>query len=244
MLKIAIVDDEAEVCGETENLINQYSSDSNVQIETDVFLSGNDFICSLENQASFDLVFLDIEMRNGNGIFVGDHLRNVLQDQYIQIAIVSGKDGYDRQLFEFRPICFVEKPISYNDVCRVLNKYIELFGNNNAVFSFKSGHKTHWVQLKQIIYFESDDRKVLIVCNDGNSYDFYGSMENVYEQVKSAGFMMIHKSFVINYRFVCEFCHNEIKMSNGKWLPVSKHRKKDVLKWQIAMENGTNRSEF
>ena len=243
MIRIAIVDDESVICSETEALIYEYAKNTCVEMETDVFFSGERFIIALKDEASFDLVLLDIEMTNGNGIYVGNAIREVIKNEQMQIAYVSGKDGYDRQLFEFRPLCFVEKPISYDKICKLLNKYLKLFGNTNNTFSFKSDHKTHWIQLNQVVYFESDNRKVRILCSGGCDYEFYGSMENVYNQVKSAGFMMIHKSFIINYRYVREFDHDRIKMSNGEWLPVSKHRKGAVLKWQIVMENGGERIE-
>ena len=243
MIRIAIVDDEPVICSELESLIEEYGNNAYVEIETEVFFSGKRFVDDLLGGASFDLVLLDIEMNNGNGIYVGNSIRNVIKNEHMQIAFVSGKDGYDRQLFEFRPLCFVEKPAGYEEICKLLNKYLNLFGRSNNTFAFKSDHKNHWVQLNQVIYFESDDRKVKILCNSGCDYEFYGSMENVYNQVKSAGFMMIHKSFIINYRYVREFDHDRIKMSNGEWLPVSKHRKGDVLKWQIVMENGGDRIE-
>ena len=47
--------------------------------------------------------------------------------------------------------------------------------------------------MKDIMYFESQDRKIIIMDSDKNVREFYGKMDNVYEQVRSKGFMMIHK---------------------------------------------------
>lgn len=244
MYRVAICDDEPMICSEIEEFINEYSRVSQTDIDTDVFFSGRELTNTISEQGEeFDLILLDIEMSNGNGIFVGDYLRNIHKDDQTQIAIVSGKDGYDRQLFEFRPFCFIEKPVKYDDICKLLNRYRKLFGSSNKIFSFKSGHRDCWIQLSKIMYFESNDRKVKIICSGENAFEFYGAMESVFEQVKAAGFMMIHKSYIINYRYIRSFLHNQIQMEDGEWLPVSKHRKNEVLKWQILMEKGGDKFE-
>lgn len=238
MIRIAICDDENIICSDMEKYIHNFSNDNHTEIETEVFISGNDLCNSLKSGECFDLILLDIEMKNGDGISAGKYIRDNLQDDVTQIVFVSGKNGYDRQLFEFHPLDFIEKPVTYEKISKLIKKYIKMFGNQNENFFYKSKHNSYWIKIKDIIYFESRDRKILIECSDGAVHEYYGKMENVLEQIKSKGFMMIHKSFIVNYRYVTEFRTNEIIMTNGKALPVSKHRKKEALKWQLSMENG------
>lgn len=238
MIRIAIVDDENMVCGGIETIVFQLSKDNNIELETEVYLSGNEFCGALKSREYFNLILLDIEMDNGDGISTGKYLRDELQDDTTQIVYVSGKDGYDRQLFEFHPLGFIEKPVSYDKLNKILKKYLKMFGDENQIFSFKSGHDNHWIHLKDIMYFESLDRKIIIVDSENKPHEFYGTMDNVFDQIKSNGFMMIHKSYIINYRYVREFHSSEIIMDNGKALPISKHRKNEVLKWQLKMETG------
>ena len=119
-----------------------------------------------------------------------------------------------------------------------------MFGDENEIFSYKSEHNNHWIHLKDIMYFESLDRKIVFVDSENKTHEFYGTMDNVFDQIKTSGFMIIHKSYIINYRYVCEFHSSEIIMDNGKALPISKHRKNEVLKWQLKMETeGKNNYE-
>ena len=238
LIRIAIVDDENKICGNIETLIIQFSKDNFIDIETEVYFSGNELCAAIDNREYFDLILLDIEMDNGSGIKVGKYIRSELQDDSTQIVFVSGKTEYDRQLFEFHPLGFIEKPVFYDRLSQILNKYKKIYGDFSEIFSYKSDHNNHWIKMKDIMYFESQDRKIIIMDSDKNVREFYGKMDNIYEQVRSKGFMMIHKSYIINYRYVCEFHSNEIIMSDDRALPVSKHRKKEVLKWQIAMERG------
>lgn len=238
MIRIAIVDDENMVCGNIEATVLQFGKENNIEIETEIYLSGDELCNALKSREYFNLILLDIEMNNGDGIDTGKYLRDELQDDTTQIVYVSGKNGYDRQLFEFHPLGFIEKPVSYDKLCKILKKYLKMFGDENEILSFKSGHNIHWLHLKDIMYFESLDRKIVIVDSDNITHEFYGTMDNVFVQIKLNGFMMIHKSYIINYRYVREFHSSEIIMDNGKALPVSKHRKNEVLKWQLKMESG------
>ena len=238
MYKLAICDDSPADTVYLQGLVSKWARKADKMIEIQTFISAEAFLFEYEEDKSFDILLLDIEMDNGSGIKVGKYIRSELQDDSTQIVFVSGKTEYDRQLFEFHPLGFIEKPVFYDRLSQMLNKYIKIYGDFSEIFFYKSDHNNHWIKMKDIMYFESQDRKIIIMDSDKNVREFYGKMDNVYEQVRSKGFMMIHKSYIINYRYVCEFHSNEIIMSDDRALPISKHRKKDVMKWQLAMERG------
>ena len=131
MIRIAIVDDENMVCSGIEDIVFQLSMDNDIELETEVYLSGNELCSALKSHECFNLIFLDIEMDNGDGISAGNYLRDKLQNDTTQIVYVSGKNGYDRQLFEFHPLSFIEKPVSFDKLNKVLKKYLKMFGNEN-----------------------------------------------------------------------------------------------------------------
>ena len=80
--------------------------------------------------------------------------------------------------------------------------------------------------VKEILYFMSMDKKVLIIKNAGQE-EFYGKLKNVMEQLP-AGFLMIHQSYVIHQEYVSEYSYESIKMMNGDLLSVSKPYRKEV----------------
>jgi len=104
MLKIAICDDEQIVCADIEKIILDFKKESGLDLEVEVFNSGTDLFKFIENENTFDLIFLDIEMQDLNGIQIGIKLRNELEDYVTKIVYISSKDNYDRQLFEVQPI--------------------------------------------------------------------------------------------------------------------------------------------
>ena len=110
MLRFAICDDEEGICSRLEEYINTYCNSKMIKSEIDIFNSGESFIRFLKNDNRYHIIFLDIELKNCNGIDVSEHIRNVIGNETVQIVYVSGKAGYDRQLFTYRPFYFVDKP--------------------------------------------------------------------------------------------------------------------------------------
>ena len=65
MIRIAIVDDENMVCGGIENIVFQLSKDNDIELETEVYLSGNKLCSALKSHECFNLILLDIRWITG-----------------------------------------------------------------------------------------------------------------------------------------------------------------------------------
>ena len=237
MIKMAVVDDEKEVATQTERLLIELCKELRLEVEIDVLGSGEEAVGSLNNDTMYHLIFLDIEMGACSGIAVSRFIRETLQDEATQIVYVTGKNGYDRQLFEFRPFGFIEKPVTVEKVRELLSRYVRIYGEKQEVFEYKSGHSTYFVKLSDILYFESVDRQVKIKTMMGEDV-FYGAIQNVWERIKDRSFFMPHKSFIVNYRHVKSFHPDCMYLVNDERIPVAKGKRKDVAMVQMMMENG------
>lgn len=237
MLRMAICDDEDYICSSLERYILACCASMQIDCEVDIYTTGEGFMKKLQSDNSYHLIFLDIELKACNGIEVSDYIRNKLHNESVQIAYVSGKDGYDRQLFAFRPFHFIDKPFNQDKITYVIKKYLRIYGDKSKIFYYKVGHDKYWLKMEDIIYFKSNDRKVIIKTLD--SWDeFYGSIERVAEQVRGQGFLAPHKSYLVNYRYITSFQSDTIVLVNGMEIPISKSKRKDIAKAQILLENG------
>ncbi|MCL2233431.1 MAG: LytTR family transcriptional regulator [Treponema sp.] len=105
------------------------------------------------------------------------------------------------------------------------------------MFEWKKGHDTFSSRLKDIVYFESDGRKVLIRFSDGSSDEFYGSLRDVYHsQLKERDFLFIHASYLVNYDHVAAVKNDHLLIRGGeKPLPISRERKSEVMAAWLAI---------
>ena len=237
MIRIAIVDDENPVCTQLERLINQVKDIIFIDIEIDIYSSGEAFLKILKDNEKYDLIFLDIELDKYSGIDIGHCIRNDLKDDSTQIVFVSGKNGYDRQLFEFRPIDFLEKPVDLNKILNIMSKYIRIYGGQSDLFMYKINRDTFYANINEILYFKSEDRRMMLVM-ESKTEEFYGTIEKVYTQLKNRGFFIPHRSYLVNYRFIRGFQAKMIIMTNGTEIPISDNRREEIFKIQLMLENG------
>jgi len=205
------------------------------ELTIDVFSSGEELCKVLTEEETFDLLFLDIEMKQINGVEVGRFIREELHNDILQIVYISGKDSYYQQLFDVRPMHFIHKPIDADKVKKDIDKAIELFGKLGNTFCFIQNNNYYRKPIKDIIYFEAYGRQVKVVGVD-EEYFYYGRIKEIPKKLPKAPFLFIHKSYFINYHHVKRFNNQEVTMSNNRVLPISRANKDEVLNYLLESE--------
>lgn len=231
-IRIAICDDEELICKQIKDMIEQI-------LERDY--GKNTFICTVDRfgegqslcenlkEKSYDLIFLDIELPDTDGVAIGSYIREQLQDEKTQIAYISAKAQYAIELFDFRPINFLVKPITSDAVKKVIDKYIAIEINGMDTFKIKKGKHIHLIHYEDILYFESKERKVFVHCVKPElDVAYYDNLDKVYATIKERKFLYIHKSFLVNFRYVQEYSYDKVKMVDGTQLPISQSKRKEI----------------
>jgi len=232
MLHIAVCDDETNIGAKLERSLIDILSKLNIKYEIDVFFSGVEFIKAMETGSHFDLIFLDIEFTQNeiNGVEVGRHIRNVHKNHLASIVYISWENKYAMQLFDIQPLNFLVKPLQYEKIDEVIRKFLTIAGFMSGEFTYKAGHNSFKVLIRDIVYIESNDRKLILHLSGGKKEDFYGSLKTAYEeQLKKFDFLFIHNSYVVNYDYISALKIDQVILLDGVTsLPISKHRKNDV----------------
>lgn len=226
MIRIAIVDDDCYLCSNIEKVLLAYDRVSTYDLEIEVFFSGNDLLSYIEEEQNFDLIFLDIEMNGYNGVEVGKIIRERHQNNITQIVYITACEGYERQLFQIRPMGFLEKPLKNNDIVSNVETYIRLYAGMENMFSFTCNRKKIKIPYKEILYFKSDNKKVELFTTE-ETYDFYGKLNDITSSLPYE-FMIIHKSYIVNRMYIEKYGYNSITVINQDELPISQYYRKDV----------------
>lgn len=224
--KIAICDDESQICFLIQNHLKQIFRERIVDYEVDCFTSGEE-LCEQMEKADYDLVFLDIELPKMDGVDVGNYIRNKLHDNTIQIAYISSQEKYSMRLFDSRPINFLIKPLTQEALAKLIDTFLDISGSmkKSIVININREHKR--IMLSDIIYFTSDGRTVTAATTNDN-YIFYNTLKSVYNEVKDDYFFFVHKSYLVNYRFIRKYTYKEIIMSTEEHIPISRNRRPQI----------------
>jgi DNA-binding LytR/AlgR family response regulator len=236
MIKIAICDDDGSTCDQLEDLLHIYESTIMEKMDVESFLSGEGLCQCLEEGIFYDIIFLDIELKLLNGIEVGKIIREQMLNEVTQIIYISGKESYAMQLFKIRPLDFIIKPLTYEKIAVPLKYALKIVNSNKKLFLYKKGQTSFKVPIKDIIYFESKNRKVnIITINEVDT--FYGSLEEIAEKLPY--FINIHKSYLVNYNYVFKIEYHQLTLLNSIILPISQNNRKKVRDRLLELERET-----
>lgn len=236
MFRIAICDDNTHICAEIELVLRTYAETGICEIETELFDSGERLIHFIKNVHAFDLIFLDIELGTTTGIAVGHQIRNELDDHNSKIVFITAKNGYEQRLFDVQPLNFLKKPINHKKMLECVDLAMKLLGIENTTFEYKKQHEIVKVYVKDILYLESQRKRIRIVTHQGEDY-FYESLVNVKAKLPKT-FMETHGSFLVNFDKVERVVKDVLVMMNGAEIPISQRNLKEIRRMLIEFERG------
>ena len=225
-MKIAICDDEIKICSQVEKILTEIFSHKSIDADIDLFYSG-ERLCEAMKKEKYDLIFLDIEFPNMNGVETGKYIRKVLNNNITQIVYISSKQEYAMELFKVHPLDFLKKPLDKEQLEELIEDYILINGVQKEVFCYKKGYANHKIEIQKIKYFVRDNRKVSMFTTEGVE-TFYESLESIYDRVKNYGFLFIHKSYMVNYRYVQVIKYDSVIMSDNEEFSISQSRRKQI----------------
>lgn len=226
MYNIGICDDGENVCTSIENMLLQYAKEKNIQVDTNVWYSGESLRDYLVSGGYLDMLFLDIELFKMTGIEVGSYIRNRLDNMRLQIVYISGKASYAQQLFKTQPLDFLVKPILQEQVNEVMDMALKIIKKRNERFEFQQGKEYYYVPMGDIVYMVSEKRKIKVVTVK-TAFEFYGKLKET-AKCLSEDFIMIHQSYIVNKEYVFRYTYEMVELMDGTILTISPAKRKLV----------------
>lgn len=228
MIRIAVCDDFHDTVTQVIGNLMEYQQLRDVKLDVKSFFNAEDLWEYLRRNHC-DLIILDIELVEMNGVELGHLIRTELKDNIIKIVYISAKNCYDRQLFDVQPLNFLQKPIDKEKLFKMVDLTAELLSSRDRVFVFESKQGTFRMKFNDILYFESFDHYFKIATKSGD-YEFKSTLAEIMEQISDSRFIQVHRSYIINYDNTSHIKYEEITMLNGDVIPISRDRQKEVRK--------------
>lgn len=235
MYRVVICDESRRVCSEIDHFILIYANENNLNIENNIFYSGENF-CDFLQKKHVNLVFLELEMHTLTGFQVADFIRNVLHDNDTHIVFMSSKEKYAMKLFQYRPLDFLIKPICVDEIYRILNLVIESKDNESKNFEYQKASHLFRIPFKDILYFQSQNKKIIIKTMNGTD-EFYGKLSDLYTRLIKQDFIYIHKSFMINYHYITHYTYDNVSLINGETFNISRVNRYDIRRRLIKLDS-------
>lgn len=227
MLKIGICDDDRKILNQIEEMVENAIRGTKEKVDISQFISGEEF-CERAELDLLDIIFLDIEMANMNGVKTAEYLRSL--NTHAKLIYVSSYDNYFRQLFRVNTFGFLDKPIDEVKFNRLFHEACSEIRSYNDVFPYHSGKSVGRVLLREIMYFRSNAHTMNIHCLDGKEIKYYEKLSEVMEKVATVDFLQISKSYAVNLAHTKKLNMKEAIMVNDDILPISRSIREEVFK--------------
>ena len=88
MIRIVVCDDENVIVNQIEHIISEVCKWESIPVNIDVFYSGRELKRQVTSGTKYDIIFLDIQMKGGDGIIAAENIRKV--DDNVLLIYVSG----------------------------------------------------------------------------------------------------------------------------------------------------------
>lgn len=229
MVRIAICDDEESVVRMMERILEKCTEELKTQVEIEAFYDGQNLIDYLSKTGDmYDLVFLDIEMNRMDGLETAEKLREM--DQKLLIVYVTSHESYALRAYQVHPYDFLVKPIEEKTVRKCFNDAFEVLMTGEKYYHYTYKKTAYRIMICDIMYFMSDKRMVQIYMKDGTIIEHYGKLDDVEESLYAMNidFWRIHKSVLVNARYIYEKRFDHVLLANGKRLNISKECEKKL----------------
>lgn len=206
------------------NYINALiSSWANIrQVENKVFTyhSSEELIFENEDAYPFDLLILDIQMGEINGMELARNIRAV--DKNIMIIFITGLRDYVFEGYEVGALRYLLKPVKEEQFMDLLDEaFNRINQDNKGWYIFACEGETVKLNYDDIIYIEARGHYIHIVSTKQN-YELKESISQVSKELKRDDFFSIHRSYIINLKHVEKINKADCLMSNGVYVPVSR----------------------
>lgn len=234
-IEIVLVDDEQLQLDYMEKLIKQAAKRLGVEIKIYSYLSGEAFLFALEDYPIWELAFLDIEMEGINGMEVARNIRK--KAPQLELVFATAYAEYAIEGYEVQALDYLLKPINLEEMMRVVERFLEGKPEEVAYTLVEVNGEATRLNLDHILYSEANMGEITVVL-EKEALDLKMSLAEFETQLDKR-FVSPHRSYLVNLQFVSRLLKNDVQLTNGERIPLSRRRAKDVQKAFIAFYKGS-----
>jgi two-component system LytT family response regulator len=247
-----IIDDEPLARQRLENLVVDVPE---IQL-LDSCKTGKEAIAKID-ELKPELIFLDIQMKDMTGFNV---LEQIIVPKKPLVIFVTAYDEFALKAFDYFAFDYLLKPFKDERFFKSAKNAIDVFKHDghiqfeekiegllksiqdgkdmfrpshNNKLPIKTGNKIYFIENQEIKYITAS-RYYAEIHTDQKKHLLRESLTNLMENLNNGSFIRIHRSTIINLRFIGELINSnygeiDVKMTDGQLFRISKGYKKEFI---------------
>lgn len=228
MLQIAICDDEQFYREKIKSLLESYLKERDMPYAIRLFLSGEEFLSENENRVKYDIVFMDINMNEMDGIQTAMEIRAFHSHTYI--VFITAFINYVLEGYKVNAVRYIMKDRLEESIGECMDAILQRMKTAQAAFSFLEGEKKLYTD--NLLYVESRKHKSFFYYMETElvQYQIYDKLDHIEKKLEGCGFLRIHKSYLVNMKHIRKISNYTVLLDTGEELPVPR------IRYQAAKE--------
>ena len=220
-MQIAIFDDQREDAQAAARAVAAYWTERGRPCHITVCLTQDAVRDWLRATPDASLIFLDIAVEGAAhaGIELARQVHALRPA--CQIVYLTSHIQYATEIFDTDPLYFVLKPELDSRLPAIYEKYVARRGGLNTLLRFQRKGGETLVHTADILYCEHRERKIDVVTVQ-QTLTVYRKMSEVQHMLEGWGFVRCHNSYIVNLRYVTDFCRSGFTLQNGAIIPISR----------------------
>lgn len=230
MIRIAVCDDERHFTEQIHDMLSAQAKALSCAVHILTYTSSGELMYDVEEGIHFDLLFLDIEMPETDGMSLAAVVRSHLPLVLIVFITFHTKyavKAYELSVFRYIPKSELETclPLALKDACQLLKR------NSTDTYVIESPRRIRKIAVDDILYIYKEQKYAVFVLKE-EEIAVRKSLEQVMEELCGAerenGFLMAERGYIVNLFHVDRMEDQVLFLDDGTAIPVSRRNQKEV----------------
>lgn len=217
MVKFSVCDDEREMAYLVAEKLRDFYPD---ECEIKCYVDGETLLADSAREL-FDAFFLDIEMPGLDGFSLAEKIR--ADNPFAKIIFVTNYSEFAHIGYLYGAFRYVRKFALEEELREAVQSMKREFDLQSEFLLLKTPLGEVIRAVNSIRYFEVKGHQVTAFFDDSEER-VSGTMNEYEQRLKDIGFIRIHKSFLVNFRFIEFVGKNAVNLTDGSILALSRNR--------------------
>lgn len=210
-MKIAIVEDEKEAAILLKNHITKYATEEKYFIDVAIFNNPIIFLDKYNANEIFDVVFIDINMPQINGMELAKKIRKI--DTTIIIVFVTNMSQFAIQGYAVNAFDFLVKPVGYESFKHHFDRIVGHYNlHRNDLINIKVGREYRQFSISDIYYVEMINHTAIWYTNKGVYQGTDKSLNEIEKMLPLEYFGRCSKAYLINFQHITSLKQDMIQV--------------------------------
>ena len=218
-LRIAICDDNPVDTQIIQKYADGWLKQWEIETELVSFPSAESFLFQYEESQPFDLLFLDVEMGEMDGVALAKELR--ARGDTAQIVFITGYMDYMAQGYDVEALHYLIKPVDEQKLGSVLERAVKRIAQPTKQLVVSTADGLVRLNITDIAYAEAMGHVLQLHMTNGTCYETRMAMKDAEEKL-GADFIHCHRSYLVNLRHVRRITRTDVVLDDGTALPLSR----------------------